>query len=54
MSNEEELTLEADHLEPLAGDRTLFVGSVISQATFGEIVSKVIENQQLQQLVPKL
>ena len=49
MSNEEELTLKAGLLEPQARDGALFVGSVTSQATFDEIVSKVMENQQIRQ-----
>ena len=49
MSNEEELTLKAELLEPQARDGALFVGSVTSQATFDEIVSKVMENQQIRQ-----
>ena len=47
LSNKEELTLKAELLEPQARDGALFVGSATSQATFDEIVSKVMENQQI-------
>jgi len=55
LSSEEGLTIKADPLEPRAGDGVMFAGSVISQATFDETVSRVMENQQiLQPLHPLL